>query len=127
MEHIRYNISSTEDLLSSYQTPSKYLHRILSDVINHPYPPVPTKLPISQKLFEFTLRPELPFTIVCVYLALIAILNKRQDGKNRMKGPWWKAVLLMHNIILAVSKPIAQTNPVSRVEFKKKLYNRMNG
>ncbi|KAA1083768.1 hypothetical protein PGT21_017103 [Puccinia graminis f. sp. tritici] len=102
MEHIRYNISSTEDLLSSYQTPSKYLTRILSDVINHPYPPVPSKLPISQNLFEFTLRPELPFTIVCVYLALIALLNKRQDGKNRMKGPWWKAVLLMHNIILAV-------------------------
>ncbi|KAI9609541.1 hypothetical protein H4Q26_007498 [Puccinia striiformis f. sp. tritici PST-130] len=45
-----------------------------------------SNIPISRKLFEFTMRPELPFTIVCGYLAVIAILNKRQDGKNRMKG-----------------------------------------
>ncbi|KAI9622122.1 hypothetical protein KEM48_007433 [Puccinia striiformis f. sp. tritici PST-130] len=87
---------------SPYRVPSKYIDKVLSDIINHPYPPVPSNIPISRKLFEFTMRPELPFTIVCGYLAVIAILNKRQDGKNRMKGPWWKAVLLLHNVILAV-------------------------
>ncbi|POW14261.1 hypothetical protein PSTT_03108 [Puccinia striiformis] len=102
MEQIRYNISSGDDLFSPYRVPSKYIDKVLSDIINHPYPPVPSNIPISRKLFEFTMRPELPFTIVCGYLAVIAILNKRQDGKNRMKGPWWKAVLLLHNVILAV-------------------------
>jgi hypothetical protein len=106
MESINYNISSADGLFSSSLAPSKYFDSILLDVINHPYPPVPTKLPISQRLFEFTMRPELPFSIVCGYLLLIAFLNKRQDGKNRMKGPWWKAVLLLHNVILAVSQYI---------------------
>jgi len=102
MESTLFNISSGNDLMSPYQDPSKYFDRLLSDVINHPYPPVPAKLDMSKRIFEFTMRPELPFTIVFGYLALIAFLNKRQDGKNRMKGPWWKAVLLLHNIILAV-------------------------
>lgn len=105
MEQILYNISSSpSNLFSPDKAPSKYFNSLVSDVLNHPYPPVPSKIPFSQRFFESTIKPEVPFTIVFGYLALIAILNQRQDGKNRMKGPWWKALLLLHNVLLAVSE-----------------------
>lgn len=103
MEQILYNISSSpSNLFSPDKAPSKYFNSLVSDVLNHPYPPVPSKIPFSQRFFESTIKPEVPFTIVFGYLALIAILNQRQDGKNRMKGPWWKALLLLHNVLLAL-------------------------
>ncbi|CAH7682691.1 GNS1/SUR4 family-domain-containing protein [Phakopsora pachyrhizi] len=100
MEGSKYhkNISTFFHFQSSQ---TSYLEKLIADVISHPYPPVPTGLKIGQKFFEQTIRPEVPFGMVLGYLAFFAFLNRRQDGKDRMKGPWWRALLLLHNVLLA--------------------------
>ncbi|KAG0151096.1 hypothetical protein CROQUDRAFT_713070 [Cronartium quercuum f. sp. fusiforme G11] len=102
VSNVHQNFTGLGLTSSSFDSSNNSHQNFFRAVANHPYPKVPIGIPINQNLFESTIRAEVPLVIVFGYLILIGLLNKRQDGKNRMKGNGWKAALVFHNLSLAV-------------------------
>ncbi|KAH9810555.1 GNS1/SUR4 family-domain-containing protein [Melampsora americana] len=95
------NVTGFSSSSAVHAAASNSLLNFFQGVANHPYPQIPPGIPISQSLYEFTLHPMFPITAVIGYVTMIGWLNRQQDGKNRMKGDWWKATVVLHNVLLA--------------------------
>ena len=52
--------------------------------------------------YDLFLNPATPIIFGIVYFITAKTLSHYSDGKNRMQGPIWNAVIVLHNIILAV-------------------------
>lgn len=98
-----YSNNTFSPLASSLFDTESSIKTFFRHVAHHPYPQADPRIPLSKSLFEFTIRPEFPISLVIGYVVMIGWLNYHQDGRDRMKGDRWKAVLVLHNVLLAVS------------------------
>ncbi|GAA5869211.1 hypothetical protein JCM3774_003981 [Rhodotorula dairenensis] len=75
----------------------------LTSLTDSPRPPAPSGVPnVVHDTYDLFLNPVVPITFGIVYFVVAKTLSHYQDGKNRIRGKGWDAVVLLHNIILAV-------------------------
>ncbi|KAM0787310.1 hypothetical protein ACM66B_007084 [Microbotryomycetes sp. NB124-2] len=67
----------------------------------HTVPPKPSAA-IPSALYDLTMSPWTPFMFGLVYFVTAKYLSAKQDGKNRIKGRVWDALVVLHNVFLAV-------------------------
>lgn len=74
----------------------------LASLTDSPRPPAPSGVPsVISDTYDLFLNPVVPITFGIVYFIVAKTLSHFQDGKNRIRGKGWDAVVLLHNIILA--------------------------
>lgn len=50
---------------------------------------------------DFFIHPLTPLVFGVVYFVVAKVLSHRQNGKNRIKGKVWDALVIAHNVALA--------------------------
>lgn len=68
---------------------------------NAQMPAQPTGIPFPNQ-YNFFMNPMFPLAFGIGYFIVAKTLSHLSDGKNRMQGPYWNALVVLHNIILAV-------------------------
>jgi len=89
------------DCAPSRRTPFAATAGYVSRILNSPMPPRPEPLWTSDALYERTMRPSFPATVIVLYLAGVLLLNGR-NRRDRTKTPIARTLVILHNLALAV-------------------------
>lgn len=91
-------MASSSQRLAAAPRPSSFL----ASLTESPRPPAPSGVPsVISDTYDLFLNPVVPITFGLVYFVVAKTLSHYQDGKNRIRGKGWDAVVLLHNIVLA--------------------------